>query len=80
MSADSFNDHRLFRVLSPDLSAVISALNLGRSSKSGTVIVHASSKGYLIKIDGRTFARGSTPRELHADFKRQVDEACKVKI
>lgn len=78
MSTTIFSDPLHFSVFSPAISTVICALNQGRTGKLGAVAVHASSKGYRITFDGRTLARGSTPGELAANFKKRVDKVCKV--
>ena len=62
-----------FRTLSPHLACVICVLNFARTGNT-TAAIHASSKGYRIVIDGKTVAKGKTPEELSAAFKRAVDK------
>lgn len=52
-------------------ASLLTALNFGRQGH-GKVTIHASGLGYAIKISGRTFAKGTTPKELHQNFQAAV--------
>ena len=62
------HDEHATIVLKPGVSVVIACINTGLEGTCA-IEVHASKKGLRITVDGRTFAKGKTPDELHANFK-----------
>lgn len=69
------DDHLHFLVWSNSVSSVLSALNTGRTSGIGAVSIHASSRGYAIKLKGRVLAKGHSPEDLHRAFQAEIEKA-----
>lgn len=70
-----FKDPRTFSVLMIELSSVICVLNQGRTGNLGTAAILASKQGFRITFNGRTIAKGGTPKELHEAFQTAVKTA-----
>ncbi len=64
-----------FHALGNPICCVLSALNTARTEGICTASVHASSKGYSIKLGGHIVAKGKTPEELHANFSAEIKKA-----
>ena len=75
MKTPSRPDPLHFNILDRWVCCIVGALNTARTSSDLKVSVHSSKDGFAIKINGKVFAEGKTPRELYNAYQSAVDKS-----